>query len=118
MKEDTRLRNELIIADYNNGYAIKILERKYELSHTSLLRVLKENGVEFKMGRASLKPHTIDNIVKLYEMGKSTQQIVKELKLSKSSLFSSTFSYCPTIISTPILFKATSTNFSTVFNAI
>ena len=85
MKEETRLRNELIIADYNNGYAIKILERKYELSHTSLLRVLKENGVEFKMGRASLKPHTIDNIVKLYEMDKSTQQIVKELKLSKSS---------------------------------
>lgn len=86
MKEETRLRNELIIADYNNGYAIKILERKYELSHTSLLRVLKENGVEFKMGRVSLKPHTIDNIVKLYEMGKSTQQIVKELKLSKSSV--------------------------------
>ena len=49
-------------------------------------RLLKENGVEFKMGRASLKPHTIDNIVKLYEMGKSTQQIVKELKLSKSSV--------------------------------
>lgn len=86
MKEDTRIRNELIVADYNNGYAIKILERKYELSHLSILRVLKENGVEFKIGRTSLKSHTIDNIIKLYEMGKSTQEIVKELKLSKSSV--------------------------------
>ena len=54
MKEETRLRNELIIADYNNGYAIKILERKYELSHTSLLRVLKENGVEVYFEKESL----------------------------------------------------------------
>lgn len=86
MNEDIRLRNELIVADYNNGYTIKILERKYELSHLTILRVLKSNGVESKLGRTSLSSRTIENITSLYEKGVSTLEIAKKLKLSKSSV--------------------------------
>jgi transposase len=86
MKEETRIRNELIAEDYKNGYTTEILLRKYGIGKGRLSHILTEMGFERPKGKRSLTNSKINSIINLYESGMSTREIMKNIGVSLSSV--------------------------------
>lgn len=85
-KEATRIRNEMIVEDYNNGYTTKILLKKYGITKGTLSHILTDMGIERPHGRLPISNSKVNTIIKLYESGMSAIEITKKVGVSKSSV--------------------------------
>jgi hypothetical protein len=73
-----------LVADYEAGIHTPELVKKYTLSKTSVLKILRDNHVAIR--RQSMTPEQIGQAMQLYEDGYSLSATAQEIEMPKQSV--------------------------------
>jgi hypothetical protein len=73
-----------LVADYKAGVHTPELVKKYRLSKTSVLKILRDNHVTIR--RQSMTPEQIAAAIQHYEDGKSLSATAREIGMPKQSV--------------------------------
>lgn len=78
-------RNSLVVDMYNGGSSLKDISKKFNMSISTVIEVLVENGVEIRRSNMKTNEETIKRdkeILERYKNGESTASISKDVGLS------------------------------------